>query len=287
MQTTSSAFFESHNINVSIETISPIQASKMLEEINVANRKISTARVLQYKTDMQTGDWKFNGDVIRIDENGVLIDGQHRLTAVAQSGIPFEFLVVRGIQSKDKHTIDSGKSRTGGDALAIQANVAFCDSHIINGAIHAFERYKKNGYGESSGSAKLTNSQVLESYSKHRELIDKAFSIMKSDIPMTNLLVKKVDLLFLYMTFIELDESDAKAFMTKVFTGVGIVEAKSTEKVLRDMLLDSKANVNKRSNKILVNSIFKSWNSLRNGRPIRTKSGCLWSALRDKTAIAK
>ncbi len=84
------------------------------------NRTINKHRVLSYSKAMEDGDWKQNGESIKIDRAGILIDGQHRLSAIIQCGLTIPMLVVRDLDHSVFDTIDTGKSRTGGDVLKIQ-----------------------------------------------------------------------------------------------------------------------------------------------------------------------
>jgi hypothetical protein len=68
---------------------------------------------------MSAGRWSFNGDSIRISDDGVILDGQHRLQAIVLSGIAQRYVIVDGLPSESFHTIDRGKKRTTADSLAI------------------------------------------------------------------------------------------------------------------------------------------------------------------------
>ncbi len=277
--------FKSHGITVSIDEISPAKAAQMLDTINIGNRKITKTRVDQYKRDLLNGDWLFNGDAIRIDEHGVLIDGQHRLTAVAQSGVFCEFLIIRGIKSKHKHTIDTGKGRTGGDTLSIQSGVSASDSHVISGAISTFVKYKKSGFGSYGGGNRLTNTEILNCYHENKHLIDSSLEMMKQIVPMRGLLMQKVDILFLFMIFSEIDSSDARAYLSKILTGAEIATG-STEMHIRNIIIDCKTGVRKTNKKILINSIIKCWNTVRRGGQIKHKQNCAWRPASEKAPIA-
>lgn len=54
--------------------ITPRIAKTMLSH-NTGNRPLRKAVVQRYATDMENGDWQDNGDPIRFDTNGRLIDG--------------------------------------------------------------------------------------------------------------------------------------------------------------------------------------------------------------------
>lgn len=107
-----------NNITTEIAIVTPEAASKYLES-NSINRPVSPQTVKKYINELESGGWKVNGDTIRFDTAGRLLDGQHRLQAIAQSGIPQQCILVKGLDSSAFDTIDIGRKRTGADTLAI------------------------------------------------------------------------------------------------------------------------------------------------------------------------
>ena len=87
---------EDFGLTVEVEEITPEQAQAYLDN-NAKHREIRDFRVEKYAEKMAAGDWKLNGKVIIFDSEGTLRNGQHRLTAVIQSGKPLTSLVVRGV----------------------------------------------------------------------------------------------------------------------------------------------------------------------------------------------
>lgn len=106
-------------ITHSTVTVGPEQAQKWLER-NVSNRNVRPARVREYATAMQEDRWVYTADPIRFDEDGRLIDGQHRLMAVVRSGHEVEMHIVRGLARDAQDAVDTGAVRTATDALAVR-----------------------------------------------------------------------------------------------------------------------------------------------------------------------
>jgi hypothetical protein len=100
-----------------LETITPRKAADWLKR-NINNRPMSEKFVQRLADAMTASQWQVNGDPIRFDSSGDLIDGQHRLTAVIKSGVSIESWVLRGVESTAFDTIDKGHVRTNGDVLA-------------------------------------------------------------------------------------------------------------------------------------------------------------------------
>lgn len=105
------------NIHCTVETITPEMASQLLE-LNTSNRPLNQRHVDFLAEEIKEGRWRLNGESIKL--NGTrLLDGQHRLTAIATSGKPVDCLIVRGISSDSFQTIDLTRRRSGGDVLSI------------------------------------------------------------------------------------------------------------------------------------------------------------------------
>ncbi|PID55365.1 MAG: hypothetical protein CSA58_02595 [Micrococcales bacterium] len=99
--------------------VAPEQAAKWLES-NTSNRKVRPARVREYATAMEQDRWTYTADPIRFDEDGKLIDGQHRLLAIVRSGVPVQLHVVRGLSRQAQDAVDTGAARTASDALQVR-----------------------------------------------------------------------------------------------------------------------------------------------------------------------
>jgi hypothetical protein len=92
--------------------------AKMLLAQNPHNRPISRPHVAKLAHDMKTpGLWKVNGDAIRRAKDGSLLDGQHRLRACIDAGVPFETYFIDGLEPDVLPTIDGGKKRSAADVI--------------------------------------------------------------------------------------------------------------------------------------------------------------------------
>lgn len=105
---------------VTTETIGPEDAAFILDNKNKRNRSITQGTVDQYARAMTNDEWHFIGDPIRFDKDDNLLDGQQRLAAVAQSGCPQTFVIVRNLEKDDQRYMDGGRKRTAIDQLKIE-----------------------------------------------------------------------------------------------------------------------------------------------------------------------
>lgn len=94
-----------------VQVITPELAKQYLSKNTNNYRSMSNSVVNAYATDMKTGNWKFNGDSIKFNKSGMLVDGQHRLAAIVKAGIPIQMMVITEIEDNIV-TFDIGKNRT-------------------------------------------------------------------------------------------------------------------------------------------------------------------------------
>jgi len=154
--------------SVNTETITPDDAKEMLAK-NPNNRHINKAYVKQLANDMGRRVFQDNGATICIDEEGNILDGQHRLLAIVESGVPLkDAIVVRGLKPESFATIDSGRPRTNGDRLSM---MGIKNSSSIAACARAFLLYK---LGDLAYGARISNVDVLEAAKEHAELFRKA-----------------------------------------------------------------------------------------------------------------
>lgn len=103
-------------VTSNVETIGPDEAAKILEGCG-KNRAVSQHTVDRYAKAMEDGKWALNGESVIVGRDGRLVDGQHRLWAVIQSGCTVDMLVVRGVDQESFETCDQGMNRTPTHAL--------------------------------------------------------------------------------------------------------------------------------------------------------------------------
>ncbi|SDT83881.1 hypothetical protein [Gordonia westfalica] len=102
--------------------VDPAMARRVLAK-NTHNRPIKESQVVRLMAEMTSGRWKYNGEAIKWSIDDVLLDGQHRLTALARMDDNFPaipFLVVRGLPADTQSTMDQGTTRTAGDQLVLE-----------------------------------------------------------------------------------------------------------------------------------------------------------------------
>lgn len=92
--------------------VTPELAKKWLEKNHPDNRPIAWGRVAAFAGDMKAGAWKLTHQAVCFGEGGALIDGQHRLLAVAESGVAVRMLVIKNDVGAYNDPIDRGGGRS-------------------------------------------------------------------------------------------------------------------------------------------------------------------------------
>lgn len=123
-----------------LETISPAVAADILKTCNQRNRPVRDKAVHDYAVEMRAGRWGVTHQGIALDDKNVLVDGQHRLLAVIESGQTVQMLVTRGIPARINQNgvftmdvIDSGRRRTTADQLNLLHGLA--GANLVVGAL--------------------------------------------------------------------------------------------------------------------------------------------------------
>lgn len=119
-----------------IELVGPVRAQAVLDTDEGANRKIRKERVARYAADLRRGKWRLTGEPVRLDEEGRLLNGQHRLTAIAQSGCEAPMMFVSGISKSTRMVQDTGLPPTQADWMPLED--ASASVRIVRSVLRSF-----------------------------------------------------------------------------------------------------------------------------------------------------
>ena len=166
---------ESPTITTETVMVSSEQARKWLEYNHGPNRKIATMKVLQFQSDMESGRWVFDAAPLRFDDKDLVIDGQHRLTALANcpDGTVIPFLVVRGLPTETQLVMDQGQVRTVAQQLDIKG---VRNSAIVAAATRLYLDWTRARlFRSTSRSGATTRSESIEWAMDHSDLFEALF----------------------------------------------------------------------------------------------------------------
>ena len=98
-----------HNETIKMELMTPEKAMRLLKRNN-NNRKICRKNVIKYKNAILKGNYIATGDCITVDIYGNLLNGQHRLTAIAEANVPVKVDIKYGCNPDVKYIQNTGKA---------------------------------------------------------------------------------------------------------------------------------------------------------------------------------
>jgi len=148
--------------------VDPDTALAWLETANTNNRRVSDKHVHRLARDMAEGKWRLTHEAIAFDVDGTLLDGQHRLWAIIESGAAVEMFVWRNIDGDSMMAIDCGKVRSMADIL----NIAGENGDVCPNRLAAL-RAMLGGFGNPPV---LSPSETSAALLRHHEVIEFAMS---------------------------------------------------------------------------------------------------------------
>lgn len=244
-----------NTMKVEMTTITPADAERMLQ-LNKGNRPVNTSHVAVLAREMKLGRWKVNGDTICM--NGTrLIDGQHRLMAVVESGCTIQTLLVEGVDSDVFNTKDVGRRRSAGDTLAVLGEV---ETRKLASALIVVDRYMT---GRMMQRVRYTNTEVVDLLAKYpgvRESIGKTRE--------TKRLVPNSVLTACHYLFAQRDADAASQFVVDLIGGHNLTEGDPVY-VLRERLMKNALAKAKLQSCYIMALIVKAWNHRRDDNTIR------------------
>lgn len=95
-----------------VEDISPQRAAQLLERNVYYNRRVRVGWVRQLAKAMATGGWHTTHQGIALSPEGELLDGQHRLMAVALANVTVPLVVARNVPVAGFPAFDRGQRRS-------------------------------------------------------------------------------------------------------------------------------------------------------------------------------
>lgn len=113
--------------------VTPAMAGDWLEK-NIINRPIRPKWVTYLAEQITLGKFYRCTSAVGFREDGVLVNGQHRLLAILKAGVAVELLVATGMQEDSFHIEDRGSQRTVGDALGLPEGIV-ADAALISRTI--------------------------------------------------------------------------------------------------------------------------------------------------------
>ena len=116
--------YDNNQMKSKVITITPVMADYWLTKNNVDNRNLRHGWINYLTDEIKSGNWHVTHQGIAFDVNNRLLDGQHRLYAVVNSGISVDMLVTTGLPTDTFKAMDNGMKRNMSDLTNIPKGIA-------------------------------------------------------------------------------------------------------------------------------------------------------------------
>jgi hypothetical protein len=211
---------------LSLEEITPARAESFLKK-NKNNRPVKVSNILKLKNDLQQGNFKLTHQGIALDWEGNLLDGQHRLMAIVESGVTASMYVTYNCDPDIFKVIDSGSTRNTNDVLKLLGVTNY--STVASGIrliLWAWDRYAAQSSITPRKIYKTyttTNAETAEFYTEHAGVLDSLTHQARALRKQNACLMQSSILAFLFLVM-EKQKSVIKAhdFIQRVAVGANL-----------------------------------------------------------------
>lgn len=247
------------DIAFGIETITPQTAATWLKA-NRLNRPVRAAHVTFLAREMQEHRWMLNGQAIIICDNEDVLDGQHRLLAIIESGETIRSLVIYGVKREAFKTIDTGIVRTAADAISVfMPGRGVGMSKTVAAAIPWCVGLERHVIKEQN---KIANSEALLYIQDHPSLWQCAAEV--TGYPSEVRVITTSMATAAYEMFQRKDPDKARDFIRALCTGEMLAKDEP-EYILRQILQGETTTIKKYPASARMRMVIKAWNLRRRG----------------------
>ncbi|OYY81566.1 MAG: hypothetical protein B7Y61_13500 [Rhizobiales bacterium 35-66-30] len=240
--------------------ITPVLAEVMLER-NVGNRTLRYPAVEKYRRALRDGRWQITHQGIAFDKDGILRDGQHRLTAIVDEGRDARMVVTFGIAPEAFAVMDTGSRRTAGDVLEINNRGGGRD-------LAAAARCILVSKGANPRGKRPLDNDEIDAFIRDTPDLVRFFELAA---PVKGTLKAGIGLMAgLYLVHEVAKPTTMMDFMNKVRTGVGFSDKRDAALALRNGLISG--TIACRYPLMMAAATVLAWNLWCRGRPARAAS---------------
>ncbi len=241
---------------------------------NMANRKPSQTKIRRFVQAIKTQRWTINGESIKFSRTGRLIDGQSRLMAVVEAGLPAILEVRAGLPDVAQESMDSGEIRRGSHTLEMMGET---NPGILAPALRQvwlWERGWLGGY-PFGVSRVMENQEIKPLLEKHSGIKQSVGWVVSEGNKIKNLMALSDGAALHYLLGLA-DSKLRDSFFEALVDGVGLTKV-SPVYHLREKLLECRNQAfgsNRDAGKVVRAALtIKAWNAARAGQKM---TGLIW-----------
>lgn len=243
--------------------LTPALAQAFLATNSDAQRPLNRPWLAKLCQRICAGQWRNDGNPIKFDAQGRLVDGQHRCHACINTGISIEVDIRRGLPEGVIDTIDTGRRRSAGDELARHGEQ---NTVMLAAALNFMWHYENSRFTKWSNPLyQASHQDIIATLNRHPELRDYSRNVPGG--------VRKVisTCLYVFCAYV-FASKDGPTVQHKFFehlgTGAGLTEG-SPVLLLREALLRERQSKRKLDRLEKVALIFKAYIHFRKGSHLK------------------
>lgn len=260
---------ENNNLRSVYIDMTPELAQKYLDT-QVRNRSLNQRWVTALTNAIKRGEWILDGNSIKMDENGHLIDGQHRLEAVVRSGITVPMEVKSGFKPEAIFVMDAFvRPRTVGDVLSLNG---VKNANAVASGIQVF-LMEMRGIVSNSSEYKVSPTFIMKVYNENPDVWQHfaTFSIRSAQMDKDRLNLVRPSQICGYASYLHLVKKHEPERIEYFFNN--LCSSKESKNVsiekLRQTLLRNAVAQKKYTKDTLRALLVKTWNGYITGVTVR------------------
>jgi hypothetical protein len=245
--------------------LAPETGRRVMSFHNVNNRPIRPRKVKSLKEQHAAEKFVYNGETITFGTDGNVLNGQHRLTMLAESDTPIEVLLVFGVPVDVFASIDTGAPRSAGDVLACDGHAYWNCKAAVMRNLHSYEA----GSMGSTGSLNMTNADFLDSLERYGDAkVERSIVVCGGFSRITRPALAAA----LHYLFASVDDAAADEFIEIVKNGISVGRRYSDRQMaeaasqLRATLTNFVMGSRRPLQTIVAGVWIKAWNGYRTGK---------------------
>ena len=242
-------------------TITPAMATELLANAGGNFRPLNQRRVVRIAETVSACGWRHDGNSIKLNLRGEVVDGQHRLAAIARLGLTVQSWIITGVSDYDTHTEGTDMPKTFAQYLKKRGERRYKDLAAAARHVWLWER----GFIQRHGTQYTANTaELIMTLERHPGLRD---SVVKSESTRLFCTIAHVAALH-YIAASHGLRSEADRFVELLATGAGLTENDPIYR-LRDRMASAKARGEHMTTTERLALLIVVWNYWLQGREVQ------------------
>jgi hypothetical protein len=233
-------------------------------EGDLKNRKKKVAVEDRYYNRMIRGQWdEQNGETIKFDVDGNLIDGQHRLSAQIRYGKGLWWLVAYNCSRRAFKTVDEGATRKHPDMLSMHGEE---NCNVLAATIGLVAKYKDGSIIKANKGSGISNADVYAMVQNEEGIVESSSIGIKNRGP-KGFLAPSIVAFVHYMGSLNGSVDKANKFVDGLCNEIHC-DGDQPIRALRKKLFENLVASKKASRVVVVAWCVKAWNAFYLGKTV-------------------